>query len=175
MASFEDQFAYAMETTRVIRAPTCRIQTVGSTLVRYHLVTEHMDLVDVCFVREGKLEAECPRIVTPGHLSKVLLEGFGEEAQRYVQYLAEHSREFVFLRYRFRMRKEEVACYQVNESLVATLEKVKARVEAKDDPFSAILVGVDDAWEISLLKFMLEYVRASLPGNLEDFRTGGWL
>ncbi|CAF0703880.1 hypothetical protein [Candidatus Methylacidithermus pantelleriae] len=175
MAKLEDEFEYAMAATQVLRVPRRSIDTLGSSLVHYHLVTAHMDLVDVCFVREGKMEAERPRIVTPTYMAKILLDGFGAKAQEYVQYLAQHSREFVFLRYGFRMRKEEVECYEVREPLEVTLERVEAEVEAKGDPLAAIVVGVDDAWEISLVKFMLEYVRTSFPQNLEDFRKRGWL
>ena len=76
----QDDFEYAMENTRVIVPPRHRIETFGTSVVNYYLVTEEMDTTNVSRVREGQIHAERPEIITPNHMARLLLEGFGEEA-----------------------------------------------------------------------------------------------
>ena len=60
-----DDISYAMESTRVLHEPDRRIDTFGSTNFEFSLVSELMDSVDVVRVREGRIEAERPRILKP--------------------------------------------------------------------------------------------------------------
>ena len=76
----EDSFQYAIENTRVVHAPSQTIQTFGHTHFRFFLVTELMDSVDQVRVRDGRLQAERPTIITPGYMERELLDGFGERA-----------------------------------------------------------------------------------------------
>jgi len=45
----------------------------------------------------------------------------------------------------------------------------------KNEPLTALLTGVDDGWEVCLLKFMIDMISASAPGNIGDFRERGML
>ena len=94
----EDDFQYALENTRVIRPPVQAIQTFGTTSFRFMLVTELMDQVNRVRVRDGRIHAERPSIVTPQHYSKMMLDGFGEEARGFADWLETHGRELRFLR-----------------------------------------------------------------------------
>jgi hypothetical protein len=46
-------------------------------------------------------------------------------------------------------------------------------VESASEPLSAVIQGVDDAWEVCLLKFTIDMVERSSGGNLGDFRKRG--
>ena len=50
------------------------------------------------------------------------------------------------------------------------LDRVKSDVEAMDDPLSAILVGVDDPWQVCLMKLMIDLVQHSAQGNIQDIQ-----
>ena len=76
----EDTIQYAIENTQVIVAPQRRIATFGDTSFRFFLVTELMDTVGQVRVRDGRLHAERPQIITPGQIHRMLAEGFGERA-----------------------------------------------------------------------------------------------
>ena len=71
----EDDFQYAIENTRVILAPEQQIATFGSTSFSFYLISELMDRVDQVRVRNGKIHAERPQILTPEHYCRLLLEG----------------------------------------------------------------------------------------------------
>src|SRR6478735_10804250 len=94
-----DDFHYAIENTRVILAPERQIASFGSTSFRFYLISELMDRANEIRVRDGKIHAERPQIVTPEHYCKLLLEGFGEKAHKYVDQLRDHN--ISVLRYGF--------------------------------------------------------------------------
>ena len=78
----KENFDYAIENTQVILAPEQQIATFGSTSFNFYLISELMDRVDQVRVRNGKIHAERPQILTPEHYTRLLLEGFGEKAER---------------------------------------------------------------------------------------------
>jgi hypothetical protein len=60
----EDNFQYAIENTEVILAPQTRIATFGQTSFRFYLISELMDQVNEVRVRDGRIHAERPQILT---------------------------------------------------------------------------------------------------------------
>jgi hypothetical protein len=54
-------------------------------------------------------------------------------------------------------------------------ERVLAEVHASNNPLSAVVAGVDDTWEICLLKFTLEMIQKSHKINLFDYKRRGLL
>src|SRR5712691_11112571 len=104
----KDNFDYAIENTQVILAPQRQIATFGSTSFHFYLISELMDRVNEVRVRNGKIHADRPQILTPEHFSRLLLEGFGDKAQRYVDRLREYLRNIAVLRYGFQFRKTDV-------------------------------------------------------------------
>jgi hypothetical protein len=171
----QDDFDYAIENTQVILAPERQIATFGSTSFNFYLISELMDRVDQVRVRNGKIHAERPRILTPEHYCRLLLEGFGEKAQRYVDQLREHARNVAVLRYGFQFRKTDVTEETLRDSIDAVVNRTKHRVENENEPLSAVIQGVDDAWEVCLLKFTIDLIERSSGENLGDFRKRGLL
>ena len=169
----EDDFQYAVENTRVIVAPERNIASFGITSFRFYLITELMDRVNEIRVRDGKIHAERPQILTPEHYCRLLLDGFGDKAQRYVDQLRDHLRDVAVLRYGFQFRKTDVTENTVRDSIEGVIEKTKRKVEHSDEPLSAVIQGVDDAWEICLLKFTIDLIQRSSGGNIGDFRKRG--
>jgi hypothetical protein len=171
----QDDFDYAIENTQVILAPERQIATFGSTSFNFYLISELMDRVDQVRVRNGKIHADRPQILTPEHYCRLLLEGFGEKAQRYVDQLREHARNVAVLRYGFQFRKTDVTEQTLRDSIDAVINRTKRRVESENEPLSAVIQGVDEAWEVCLLKFTIDLIERSSGGNLGDFRKRGLL
>ena len=170
-----DDFDYAIENTQVIVAPEGRIQTFGNTSFTFYLISELMDRVNQVRVRNGKIHAERPQILSPEHLRHMVLEGFGDKARRYIDQLQEHLRHIAVLRYGFQFRKTDVTEETVRDSVDAVISRTKRRVESQNEPLSAIIQGVDDAWEVCLLKFTIDMIERSSGGNIGDFRRRGLL
>ena len=169
----EDDFQYAIENTRVILAPERQIATFGSTSFRFYLISELMDQVNEIRVRDGRIHAERPQILTPEHYSRLLLEGFGEKAAKYADMLRERMANMAVLRYGFQFRKTDVVENRVRDTMEAVVERTRHQVERSAEPLSAVIQGVDDAWEVCLLKFTIDLIERSSGGNMGDFRRRG--
>jgi hypothetical protein len=171
----EDNFQYAIENTEVIVAPQGRIATFGQTSFHFYLISELMDQVNEVRVRNGRIHAERPQILTPDHYARLLLEGFGEKAQRFAEHLRDRAQKFAVLRYGFQFRKTDVTERTIRDNIGSVIAQTKAQLERKDDPLSAIIQGVDDAWEVCLLKFTIDLIERSSGGNMDDLRRRGFV
>jgi hypothetical protein len=164
-----DDFQYAIENTVVVRPPTRSIQTFGTTTFRFFLVSELMDRVNEIRVREGRIDAERPQILTPEKMSKILLEGFGEKAEEFAEILRHQPDMGNFLRYGIQVAKHDITETTAHETMEMVISTIDARI-AMNDEVSVIIQGVDDAWEVCLLKFSMDLIQQSLEGNIKDLR-----
>jgi hypothetical protein len=171
----EDSFHYAIENTRVLFEPQQRIQTFGNTNFQFYLVTELMDSVNEVRVRSGRIHAERPQIISLGNLSQLMLEGFGEKAREFADWIARHPEQLAFLKYGIQFRKTDVIEDTLQCSVDEAVERIQKNEKFAGEPLNAIIQGVDDAWEVCLLKFTVDLIRKSAPGNMGDFRNRGLL
>jgi len=161
-------FWYAVNNTEVVVMPRRHLETFGATVLNYYLLCELMDSVSQVRVREGRIQASQPQIVTPEAYASTFLEGFGEEAARYVDWLKEHETEVRILKYGYRLRQESFNEYIVTDSLKAVVDRVQRDVRAKENPLSAVVVGVDEPWDVCLVKLFWEVVQSSARSNFEQ-------
>jgi hypothetical protein len=169
----QDDIEYALENTQVILAPERQIATFGNTSFQFHLISELMDTVGRVRVRTGRIDAERPQILSPEYFSRLLLEGFGEQAQRYAERLRERARQIAVLRYGFQFRKSNVAETTMSASIESVIDRIRRKVEQSEDPRGAVIHGVDEAWEVCLLKFTVELIERSAGENIGDLKRRG--
>ena len=163
-------FWYAVNNTELVIRPSGKLETFGDTIVNYSLICEHMDAVDKVCVREGKLKALKPTIITPSALGQIDLQNFGNEAQAYAQWLKEHAQNLRILQYGFTIEKQEIKESIITDRMENVVERVKKEIAGKDDPLATILIGVDSPWEVCLLKLMVELVQGSAQGNMQQMQ-----
>ena len=169
----EFDFWYAVNNTEVLELPRGRLETFGTTLINYRLVTELMDSVGQVRIREGRIQSFRPEILTPGSFAESpLAEGFrSAPAEDFVRWLREHEAELVLLKYGFKIRQETTTESIVHDSIENVVDRVRTDMQSKEDPLAALVVGVDEPWEVCLLKLLFEVVRQSAPGNARDLRA----
>ena len=80
-------FQYALENTKTHVEPSGLIETFGSTTFDFILISELMDEINRIRLRRGTLQAERPRILSPSHFAKIVLDGFGEGAREFADWL----------------------------------------------------------------------------------------
>ncbi len=171
----EHDFRYALENTRVVVQPERTIETFGSTSFRFLLVSELMDEVNAIHIRGGRIEAERPRIVSPHHYSKMLLEGFGESAREFADAMERQAHMMKILRYGFEFRKTDLEHNIVHDPLETVLGRLEEDIRSRKDPSSALITGVDDAWEVCLLKFTMDLIQRSAGENVDEWKRRGLL
>jgi len=171
----DDDIQYAMETTRVIHEPDRLIDTFGSTAFNFTLVSELMDRVGEVRIREGRLEADKPAILSPEHLADLNFEGFGDAASDFGDWLQRNSADLAFLKYGFNFKRTDVKESIVHDPIDEVLGRVVDTAKDDDDPLQAVIYGVDDTWEICLLRFSIEMMQRSHGVNVFDFKRRGLL
>lgn len=167
--SIDDQIWYAINQTRILAEPKKVLETFGVTNVKYYIISESMDAINQVTVREGSVVSEKPAIITPAHFARQILSGFGSEANEYADWLTKHGEMIQILQYGLQLRKEEIK----EESVQANLSDVKANILNKvsqGNEFAVVIEGSDEYWEISLMKFMQDFVQRSAPKNFQDIR-----
>lgn len=165
---------YALHHTRVLYVPDRRIDSFGDTRFNFRLITEPMDEVGACRVRSGWVEACRPRILRPADLCGVETEGFSADAARFFEWMEAHGAGMKALfEYGFRFGRSDVQEELVHDAFPEVEERVVKEALSSGDPFRAVIAGVDDAWEVSLLCFMMEMIQNSHEINIFDFRRRG--
>ncbi len=170
-----DDIQYALEQTEVLLEPDRRIDTFGSTKFEFVMLSELMDSVDQTRVREGVVQADRPAIIRPEAYAEFAFEGFGEQAEAFAQWLQEHKGDLAILKYGFSFRRDTVKEDVVHESFPAVRDRVLQRAREQSNPLTAVIYGVDDAWEVCLLKFTVEMIGKSQGINVFDFKRRGLL
>lgn len=173
----QDDIHYALETTRVLREPDRRIDTFGETRFEFQLISELMDRTGEVRIRTGEVEAQRPRILRPESYRDVELEGFDPSARdrfdKMVEKFRDEGRNLAFLQYGFQFRRGHVHEEIVHDSMDAVRERVLDDNRRTGNPALAIIEGVDDAWEISILKFSFEMIMHSHEINAFDLKRRG--
>ena len=162
-------FLYAVKNTRIVRPPVRALETFGETLVNYHLVAELADDPRKVRIREGRLEAHKPAILTPEAYVQEQMEGFGEQARQYLDFLKQHEDAIRILQYGYSLKQEAFSEQVVTDSVDAVLERVVARVKEANDPFATVIRGVDEPWDVCLVHFFWLHANASAPVNVREF------
>jgi len=169
----DERIREAIRHTEILRPPKKTLATFGTTNIYYYLVTEpaYSELVEdvtETVVREGRVIAERPRIVTPYYLSR--LEGFSQDARRYLDMLIkEYGGNAPGLFYTY--KNEPLKLNIVSDNLLSVVSKINAEIDKRGDPLGSIIKGEDELWDVSIMKFIYEMTRSSLRDNL--FQMGG--
>jgi len=173
----DERIRCAVQHTEILRVPKQSLSTFGTTNIYYYLVTEpaYSELiknVTETVVREGRVIAERPRIVTPYYLSR--LEGFSSEARRYFEALiSTHGGDAPGLFYTYKNEPKELNI--VSDNLPSVVSKLNEEIDKHGDPLTSIIRGEDELWDVSLMKFIYEMTRSSLRNNLLQMGSRGLL
>jgi len=178
MAHDEDErIERAIRATEVLRTPKQALATFGTTNVYYYMVTEpsYKELVEgdeETVVREGRVLAERPRVVTPSYLANV--EGFSEEARKYLEMVVqEHGPHTPGLFYGYKNEPKEMNV--VSSDMTSVVRRIGEDLDREGNSLSAIIKGVDELWDVSLLKFIFEMTSYSLGANVFELGSRGLL
>ena len=176
-AHMNPEFLNVLMNTVVVRMPTQKLASFGTTVITYNMVTRPLyqaldpdKRTDETVLRRGTVKAECPQIVTAQFLSRTV--GFGAEAQEFMRELIRRGQAddagilYTYSNEPLRMdiissRPEEVA------------ERISRRIDNESLPLEAVILGVDELWDVSLMKFIFDLTNSSGPKNAADFMRSG--
>ena len=159
---------------KILLSPTHRLETFGATLVNYHMVSELPDHPGKTRVREGRLEAHRPQIIAPS-AADITMEGFGDEARDYVEFLREHVESLRILRYGYHLKSDNFSEQIVSDPLAAVSERVRDDVARRGDGFAAVLQGLDEPWDVAIVELWRREVERSAGKNIKELDEKGLL
>lgn len=168
-----------MGATKVLREPDRFIDTFGITRFEYLMASELMDSVGKVRIRSGVIEAQKPQIIRPDAYQNVEYDGFSpgaqKEAEKYFAWLKQNGKDIAFLQYGFEFKNLDSKEETVELPIDAVTQKLLEEARQKGDPSLAVLEGVDDTWEVSLLSFTVQMIQRSGRVNISDFKRNGLL
>jgi hypothetical protein len=173
----EERIQYVIEHTEIVRPPKQTLATFGITNIHYYLVTEpvYSELLEnseETVVREGRVIAERPKIVTPYYLLN-LFEGF-EHGKEYAEYmLNKYGLHEPGLLYRYKNEPMEINI--LSSSCESVVDNLNKKIDSDENTLAAIIKGVDEMWDISLMKFIHDLTRGSLRSNVMEIGMKGFL
>jgi len=177
MSSNDERIEYAVNNTHVLRAPRQTLATFGTTNLYYYLLSEpsYKDIVDgedETVVREGTVLSERPKVVTPNYL--VNTEGFSDYARRYLEMvMQEYGSDTPGLLYGYKNEPKEMNI--VSSDMDSVIHRLEEQLDKDGNPLAAIIKGVDELWDVSLLKFIFDTTRGSLSSNTLELGRRGLL
>jgi len=164
----DERIQYVIQHTEIVRLPKQSLATFGTTNIYYYLLTEVAEKINA--VREGRVTAEKPKIVTPSYL--INLEGFSESAGEFLNNMIQKYPHETALFYRYKNEPRELNI--VSDSPETVIHKLNEKIDREKDTQAAIIKGVlEELWDVSLLKFAYELTEKSLRHNIFELQNMG--
>jgi hypothetical protein len=167
----------AIEQTYVVKYPKQHLATFGITSIEYFVVTEPLytamdsqkkELEGV--VRKGKVKAEQPTLITPTYAMN--LKGFSDEAYKYFSQVAHlYGANSPGIMYQYNNEPENLEILSGNPNEIA--HRISKELRDKKNDLSVVISGVDEFWDVALLKFIYEFTASSASFNSREMRGAG--
>lgn len=167
----------AIEKTWIVRFPKQHLATFGATNVAYYVVTEPIYQEfnsgrQEGVVRTGRVIAEQPAVVTPYYAMN--LEGFSSEAYEYLNFMSQTfgpNSPGVLYQYRNQADNTEIVTGYPDE----IASRIGDDLDNHRDDLAVVMVGVDEYWDVALLKFIYQFTSSSAGQNVRELKSQGLL
>ena len=177
----EEKIRFAMENTEVLVQPRKFLSTYDSTTVHYYILTapfyvefEGRTSDSETVIREGRITWQKPKLITPYYILR--MEGFSDEAKRAFQMIANENSDLAMMLYRLKFIKDYDHMDIVSGSIGEIRKKIEADIEKRQDPFCAVIKGIDEFWDISLTKFIYELMlNSAYYSQIPDFNKNSFI
>ena len=173
----EERIARAAQITKIVRRPKQSLATFGSSKLHYYVVTDPVfkewsgDQVE-SVIRKGLVVSNRPQLVTPTYMLN--LDGFSEDAYTYMEEIAQRlGPNSPGILYGYKNNPETMDIVSGNPFDVAY--RIATELDAKSRDNAVVITGLDELWDVSLMKFIYEYTLSSANSNAREMRSMGLL
>ncbi|MBN2463608.1 MAG: hypothetical protein JXB43_08450, partial [Dehalococcoidia bacterium] len=94
-------------------------------------------------------------------------------AKRFIEMMAEKYPHEPGIFYTYKNEPGEMNI--VSEPVEIIVDKINRRIDNQHDPLTAIVKGIEELWDVSLLKFTYELTRSSMQSNVAELERHGLL
>ncbi|MBM3709668.1 MAG: hypothetical protein FJW61_04530 [Actinobacteria bacterium] len=156
-----EKIKYAIENTEILKQPKRLLSTYESTTVHYYILTvpfylefEGKNPDSETVIREGRITWQKPQLITPSYILR--MEGFSEEAKKAFRILAGENADLALMLYKLKFVKDYDKMDIISTPMAEIARKINEEIEKSQDPFTAVIKGVDEFWDVSLTKFIYD-------------------
>ncbi len=178
--SKQQRISEALEATEIHHFPDEYLSTSDKTDLRYFVLTEPAYLEvypeegPETRIREGWISWEKPRLITPGYLLQA--EGFSDDAREALKMMAGEQPDLASILYQMNYAQQIDEVRTVPHDIGETARRLEDEQSETDEYITAIISGVEDMWDVSLMKFVQEYVvRSAQENQVPDMEDRGYL
>ena len=175
-----ERITNALKETEILKEPEELISTTKSTTLHYYVLTEPVylevfkDQGPETRVRQGNISWEKPKLMTPGYLLE--MEGFSKEAKEALQMVAGQHPDLAGVLYQMKYKREEARETTVSYKIMEAFRRLENKIEDEGQEFTVIIKGVDELWDVSLMKYVQELILKSvLKSQLPYYTNKGYL
>jgi hypothetical protein len=160
-----------LERTKIVRSPRSALSTFGATQIVYHLISPIDDLTNKSRLREGRVDSERPKIITPDAF-KERFQGFGEDSAEFAQWLSSSYKDLLrALEYNF--KNQGFTARVISEAPPQVADRIVSDLDASDERKAAVILCPDAGWSLALMKLTLDEAKRSFPTNVQDLERRG--
>jgi hypothetical protein len=167
----------AIEQTYIVKFPRQYLATFGVTNLDYFVVTEPIytamdsqkkNLETV--VRKGKVVAEQPSLITPTYALN--LNGFSDSAYEYMKHASrDYGPNSPGILYQYKNQAENL---EIVSGIPAEVgNRIATELGTSKNELSVVIVGIDEFWDVALMKFIYEFTASSAAFNAKEMKSRG--
>ncbi|ADQ14214.1 hypothetical protein [Halanaerobium hydrogeniformans] len=169
-----------LENTEILLEPEDLISTSHDTTLHYFVLSEPYYLEEFpeegpeTKVREGKITWEKPKLLTPDYM--INMSGFSGEAKKAMQMIANENPDLAGLLYKMNYRKQSISTFTISRELEKAQEEIENERINDEDNLTVIIKGVDELWDVSLMKFIQSLMlKSAYKSQLPYYEEKGYL
>lgn len=169
-----------LEKTKILLEPDDLISTDRDTTLHYYVLSEPYYLAEFpeegpeTKIREGKITWEKPKLLTPHYMMS--MRGFSGEAKEAMQMIVNDNPDLAGLLYKMNYSKESISSFTISNEIEAVEAKIREDIDESDQNLTVIIQGIDELWDVSLMKFIQSLVlKSAYKSQLPDYEEKGFL
>lgn len=169
-----------LKNTEILLEPNDLIATDHATTLHYYVLSKPYYLEEFpeegpeTKVREGSITWEKPKLLTPAYM--INMSGFSGEAKKAMQMIARENPDLAGLLYKMNYSKKSIRTFTISEELEAAEAKIREEIDDIQDTLTVIIKGVDQLWDVSLMKFIQSLMyKSAYKSQLPDYEDKGFL
>src|SRR6056297_436283 len=169
-----------LENTEILLEPDDLISTEHDTTLHYYVLSKPYYLEEFpeegpeTKVREGRITWEKPKLLTPDYM--INMSGFIGEAKKAMEMIASENPDLAGLLYKMNYRKQSISTFTVSREIEAAETEIRDDIDENDDSLTVIIKGVDELWDVSLMKFIQTLMlKSAYKSQLPDYEEKGFL
>lgn len=158
----------ALKKTKIVRSRYAKLNTFSKTVLPYILVSKSLVNVNSTVVREGKVEVSPVMIHLPD--GSPIFNGFNFFET--TEYSEEVVKTFLLIRGiklpSLKYSNEEVKLDVIEKGVEEVVKEYQQKLACREDLETAIIVGLGDVWQFSLLVYILSNIARSAESDVRN-------